>query len=64
MAEQIILEIFKVGGPVALLIILGYIERKSMLDRHGSQQEKFIEVSQKNIETMRELITLVREKLE
>lgn len=64
MAEQIILEILKVGGPVALLIILGYVERKSMLDRHGAQLEKFIEVSQKNIETMKELVTLVREKLE
>lgn len=62
--EQIIVEVFKVGGPVALLIILGHLERKNMMDRHGTQLQLFIEISNKNVETMKELVTLVKEKLQ
>lgn len=61
--EQMILESMKVGGPVALLIVLGYLERKSMLDRHAQQLERFIKVTQDNVDAMNRLVSLVKDEI-
>lgn len=61
--NALLMEALKAGGPVVLLIVLGYFERKSILDRHYKVMESFIGVVTQHGESLREVITLLRERL-
>lgn len=61
--EQLLLESLKIGGPVALLIILGFFERKAVLEKHSAILEEFIGIAQENTKALSTLTELIRNKL-
>jgi hypothetical protein len=61
--NTILMEALKVGGPVALLIVLGYFERKSILDRHYEAMKLYNEALEKHGDAIKELVIIIRERL-
>lgn len=61
--NELITELLKTGGPVALLIVLGFFERRALIDKHYRHMESFNMSLVRLTEVIKELATVVKERL-